>query len=158
MKQITVMLISVVCFSCNFSDVTEDLPGGWVYASEGKGYEEIYSNRRKHPNLIFSSVYKYSFNDDYILALQRPNYEIAKIIIASDLRITQMRVDTSKEIYEKSLRMADSVLENDEYYKRIFSSTSNYWIIDIKQDTVYGPLKKKEYLRIKKKKNIPLEL
>lgn len=163
MKNFAIAIIILLLYSCNLSDVTEDLPGGWVYISEGTGYAYIYLNQRLHDekkikNTIFPNVAKYQFNEDYIIAMQRPNKKLSVQFIAIDLRIKLMKGDTTEESYQKSFIIADSILDNNEYYKQIFSSVSNYWIVDIRKDTVYGPLTKKKYLTLKKRKNIDLDL
>ncbi|MBK7986634.1 MAG: hypothetical protein IPK11_06920 [Ignavibacteria bacterium] len=152
------ILIVFFLFSCNLSDEVQSLPGGWVYMSESRGAEGIYSNKKTLKNTIFPSVAKYDYNDDYIVALQRANREIVTLYVAADLRIKLMKGDTTEESYQKSFIIADSILDNNEYYKEIFSSVSNYWIIDIRKDTVYGPLTKKKYLALKKRMNIDLDL
>lgn len=157
------ILIVFFLFSCNLSDEVQSLPGGWVYMSEGTEYAYIYLNQRLHnekkiQNIIFPNVAKYQFNEDYIIAIQRPNKELSVQFIAIDLQVELMKGDTTEESYQKSFIIADSILDNNEYYKEIFSSVSNYWIIDIKKDTVYGPLTKKKYLTLKKRMNIDLDL
>lgn len=157
------ILIVFFLFSCNLSDEVQSLPGGWVYISEGTEYAYIYLNQRLHnekkiQNIIFPSVAKYDYNDDYIVALQRANRVIVTLYVAADLRIKLMKGDTTEESYQNSFIIADSILDNNDYYKEIFSSVSNYWIIDIRKDTVYGPLTKKKYLTLKKRMNIDLDL
>ncbi|MBN8574987.1 MAG: DUF3997 domain-containing protein [Candidatus Kapabacteria bacterium] len=115
-------------------------------------------NEKKIQNIIFPNVAKYQFNEDYIIAIQRPNKELSVQFIAIDLQVELMKGDATEESYQKSFIIADSILDNNEYYKEIFSSVSNYWIIDIKKDTVYGPLTKKKYLTLKKRMNIDLDL
>ena len=54
--------------------------------------------------------------------------------------------------------LADSLIENDPYYKRIFASGFNYWIIYCPTDTLIGPLTIEEYEAKRKELKIPDDL
>ena len=54
--------------------------------------------------------------------------------------------------------IVDSLIDNDPYYKKIFSNITNYWIISHSNDTLVGPFTQKEYLLMRKKMKIPDDL
>lgn len=46
---------------------------------------------------------------------------------------------------QMSKNIADSLINSDPYYQKIFSRQENYWIIDIAKDTLIGPLTENEF-------------
>ncbi|MGX5687424.1 hypothetical protein [Arcticibacter tournemirensis] len=54
--------------------------------------------------------------------------------------------------------IVDSVIKSDPYYKRIFSRKLNYWIIRKKDNELFGPFSKEEYLTKRNELGIPKEL
>jgi hypothetical protein len=55
-------------------------------------------------------------------------------------------------------QFADSLLGTDPYYRKIFSTKENYWIITHANRNVYGPLMETEYLQQRRRLNIPNEV
>lgn len=61
--------------------------------------------------------------------------------------------NTSEDI-DISLRIADSLLDNHPYYSNIIINKVNYWIIDVVNMKLHGPLNKKDFLNKRKLLNI----
>lgn len=80
---------------------------------------------------------------------------------SSNYKIFHDREATDKNSSEDLIigrSIADSLIKNDPYYKKIFANEVNYWIIYNPQDTLIGPLTKEEYLEKRRELNIPDEL
>ena len=69
-KKLTVILIAMLT-SCNFSDETTKISGGWTFAIEGK-HDKVISKGNKY---IPCEVVAYDDNDDFIIAKQKPMKE-----------------------------------------------------------------------------------
>jgi len=67
-------------------------------------------------------------------------------------------LNTGKERFTDLLLVADSLIAHDPYYKSIFSRDTNYWIIDNRTHTLFGPLEYNEYLQKRDSLKIPREL
>lgn len=67
-------------------------------------------------------------------------------------------LNTGEEKITDLLLVADSLMAHDPYYKSIFSRDTNYWIIDNRTHTLFGPLGYDEYVRKRDSLNIPPEL
>lgn len=65
--------------------------------------------------------------------------------------------NSSKDI-QISQAIADSLIENDFSYQKVFMHDTNYWIIYNVMDTLIGPLTKTEYLIKRKDLKIPKDL
>lgn len=68
---------------------------------------------------------------------------------------TEQNTATDKNI---ELAIADSLINNDSYYKKIASGEDNYWIIRISTDTLLGPFSRDAYLQERNLLHIPAEL
>lgn len=151
---------SLFFFQCGggSSDFYEELSGNYFYRGEGRGSNEILSHSPKQKS-IYSEVINYSFNDDFIIALQQPNYESHKYMIATKLRIDaiQFPTNSSQEI-KASEKIAASLLKHDSFYLKIFSQKRNFWIITNKPNKLYGPLNNEQYLQKREELNVPKEL
>lgn len=155
----------VVCTiqSCNQGSFIEDLSGGYSYHDAGKNYKDIIGEKKrsipftKKSNLkyikernIYSTVIDYSFDEQFVLAIQKPNKRGHAIGIKFELEDVYS-VDESESI-------ADSLISCDSYYQEIFSRELNYWIISHKDDSLFGPYSKEEYLLKRKELGVPEEL
>lgn len=59
---------------------------------------------------------------------------------------------------EISIHMAEHMVENDPYYKRILGNKVNYWIISHINNSLFVPLTKEEYFFNKQKLGVPADL
>jgi len=87
---------------------------------------------------------------------------IRKSIIADSLhyKLLKSKGVTSKnqiEDMEKIKIILDSVFKFDPFYKKVFSSIENYWIIDKVNNLRFGPFSKKEFKNELAKKNVNLK-
>jgi len=154
--------LTIVCFyliSCSTGgDYEKELSGNFFYRDEGSKVKEIISHLSNGKN-IYSTIVSYDFNKDYIIAVQKPNYEAYKISLAFELRndLKRYPANSSEEIMQ-SERVADSLLKHDPFYVKVFSRDINYWIISNKIKQVYGPLSKEEYLKKRTELRVPRKL
>lgn len=107
-----------------------------------------YADYLRDPNFINTSEgsnYKDAriFNDSQ-------NYKLFKLYNSSENNTSR-----DANIYN---RITDSLCNNDPILKKIFSQGTNYWIIDIKKDSLIGPLIYKEFLSECNRLHIPKEL
>lgn len=148
------LLSSIVLHGCN-SDNTEDLSGGYFYRDEGGNTKDILC-RLPNRKGIYSKVTGYDYNADFIVAVQRPNYEEYKTIVGFDLRNNLKKYPTnSLEERVQSEKEADSILKHDPYYELIFAHKINYWIIVNRSKEVIGPLTQIEYQSKRRELKIP---
>jgi len=68
---------------------------------------------------------------------------------------TEQQTAADKNI---ELAIADSLIHNDPYYKKIASGEDNYWIIRLSADTLLGPFSKEAYLQERNLLHIPAEI
>ena len=143
-------------------DYYEELSGNYFYRDEGQETKEIISHG---PNLnapylkdIYGTVIDYDDNSDFIIAIQHPNFEDYKIMVAFNLRDDTVKYPGSGINDEKSLPVADSILKHDPYFQKIFAHKVNYWIIVHKDKRLYGPLTKAEFLQKRKELDVPESL
>ena len=187
MKKIVVLLTLITLFSCNdgsdlgnkyyFLPDYEALDIGYSYGSL------VYkSDNKNHFNniLIYSEIERINHNDEYILVIQKPNKSLIIKRIKDDLELWNNYYSENKKdslislIHKKMLLSnihklvgsnkaeklditADSIFNNEIFYKKIFQNKSNYYIIQKVNDSIFGPLNYKEFEVIKKKKSIDLD-
>ncbi len=158
-----IFLLIIMCsfFSCNQGSLSDKLSGSYTYHEGLNGYRDILKNKniesitndRNFEYLkenIYSEVIDYCYNEDFILVKQKPNkkYHIKALLFELE------------DIYSSSRSkfLADSLINNDVYYKQIFDNEINYWIIDNKNEILLGPFQKKKYLHKRNDLKIPQEL
>ncbi|MGX5688164.1 hypothetical protein [Arcticibacter tournemirensis] len=162
-KSYFTLIIGYVLLSCfngcsAGGDYAKDLSGDYFYRDEGDSKKDILSHLPGKKD-IYGEVLDYDYNDNFIVAKQKPIYEEYKSMIGFKLRDNLKEYPTnSKEEIFQSEKEADSILKHDPYYKTIFTHKINYWIISHKDNQMYGPLTKKEYIRKRKELNIPESL
>lgn len=140
------------------SDSKEDLGGNYLFIDEGQANKIIIS-KNSSDKAIYGKVVEYAYDDKFIVAKQRPDFNDHKSKLAFELRSDIEKYPNNSEndiITTKAL--ADSILRNDNFYKRIFSRDINFWIIVIEEDTLIGPLSSSEYLDVRKRLNVPKKL
>ena len=88
---------------------------------------------------------------------------IIESIKADSLLYFRLKKNGLKNDYEKNdIKLintaTDSIIENNNYYKKIFSSNVNYWIIDKIQNIRFGPFDKIEFENELKEMKIQLTI
>ncbi len=68
MRKLLLISIIVVLSSCNFSDETRSLSGDWTFVDEGH-LNRVIDGGKNH---IPCDVIKYGYNNDFIIAAQKP--------------------------------------------------------------------------------------
>jgi hypothetical protein len=148
--------ISIICLlllgSCGagVNSSFEELPGGSYFRVSGSKLNYIGSHNSLH-RTIYSRIIAYEYNNEFIVAAQKPNFEYHRGIIASEL-------NTGREDFRILEKAADSILAHDPYYLKIFSAEVNFWIIVSKSHELIGPLTKDEYRAKRKELKIPDDL
>lgn len=184
--------------SCNLSNETDKISGNSHFVNKGTGYRMISSyNAIIQKTTIYQDVISKAFNEDFIIAKQKPNrrhyvptlgldlytryksymHYIQNPMILKEEGYRELRgkiewdsinyktffsrgasdKNSSKDI-QISWSIADSLINNDPYYKKIFANEINYWIIYNPKDTLIGPLTKEEYIVKRKELKIPEDL
>jgi len=159
MKVIKLFSVSifVMCFiSCfNAGDYYEELSGEYFFRHEGENIKEILSHLPNELS-VKPKVLKYSFDKNFIVAIQNPSLKEHINSIAFEIRNINSAYskNTIRDI-QKSKSIADSLIRHNLYYQRIFSRNLNYWIISHKDDSLFGPYSKEEYLIKRKELDVP---
>jgi hypothetical protein len=112
MKKMLLFIVMTVVLSCNMSDSSEELSGGYTFVHESKDYNFINGKHMIYPNVI-----EYKFNENFILACQEPNKILCKNLLGSNLWgdyfcYNSYMKDSLSEKYFKSRNemLADSVI------------------------------------------------
>lgn len=184
MKKIVILFILTLFISCDERSLGKDyyyLPeydaneirtGSFIYRSFDENvWDKI---------LIFPTVKKIEFNDNYIIVLQEPNKKLMLKNTNSDLKFWNEYYLTNKKDSLVSLdhkkmmlseihnlvdnnkikrlnKITDSIFKNEIFYKKIFQNKINYYIIQKVDDSIFGPLTLKEFEILKRKKIISLD-
>ncbi|HQO86876.1 MAG TPA: hypothetical protein PKX84_04420 [Bacteroidia bacterium] len=141
--------------------MSNKLSGDYTYHEGLNGYKDILKNKNAESMTIdgnfeylkeniYSEVLNYCYNEDFILVKQKPNieYHIKALIFELEDSYSNSR----------SVFLADSLINNDVYYRQIFDNEINYWIIDSRNEILLGPFQKNEYLNKRNDLRIPQEL
>jgi hypothetical protein len=144
------LLLVISSCGAGVNNASEELSGDSYFRESGHDLSYITSHNELH-RTIYPRVVAYAYNDAFILAAQIPNREHDKGSIASEL-------NNGKENFDDLLKKADSILTHDPYYIKILSGKLNFWIIRNDTHELIGPLTSNEYLRARKKLNIPEDL
>jgi hypothetical protein len=159
---------SLICFklifvllllqSCVVGDSNEELSGDYFYRDNGINSKEIISHLPNRKN-IYSNVISYSYNKDFILVAQKPNLDGYRNSISFELRddIKKYPLNSSEDI-QKTLKISDSLISNNIFYKNIFSRSINFWIIANKSNQFFGPMSLENYIEKRRSLNIPEKL
>ena len=126
---ISTLIVIFIISACN-SKYPIDLGKGYKLDYDGNSY--FYIIDLKNTVIVHAHVTKYGFNEQYILVEQKPRDGI--------LRNTHdVSFEQEKKIIEKS-------------------TFRQYWIINKTNDSIYGPLKKEEYLKKSEELRLPENL
>lgn len=178
--------ILFLCLSCN--DKNSKISKNYnFFIDSGYGEitgENVISQRAN----IYPNVIDFKFDEKFVIVKQVPNKEKYRISLGRDLYniyllYSYALVDGSLDHFKNSdsiiysnfkskgatinneiedigigQQIADSIINNDSFYKKIFSKDTNYWIIHIPNDSLIGPLNKLEFESTSKKLRISTDL
>lgn len=184
MRKIVLLFILLFFVSCNERNLGKDyyclseyeaneyLTGSFVYKSFNENvFEKI---------IVYPKVKSIEFNTEYIIVLQQPNKKLMLKKIKDDLELwnnyySENKKDSLVSLVHKKMLLsnihklvgsnkteklnitADSIFNNEIFYKKMFENKSNYYIIQKANDSIFGPLTLKGFEIIKKKKSIDLD-
>ncbi|UYW02005.1 hypothetical protein K5I29_03585 [Flavobacterium agricola] len=184
MKKIYFGIIILFCFtSCNDKNY---LGNNFYYLSEYEsmdiGYPYgtiIYKSSEKNmfeKIIINSDVVNINNDENYIIVKQSPNKKLLLESIKNDLNVwnnyyISIKKDSLIDLNNQKISIynihklvtnrgteviTDSIFNNEVLYRKMFRNKFNYYIIEKKTDSVYGPLTLEELNVFKKKKKIDL--
>jgi hypothetical protein len=147
---VILVILGGLSFSCDSRRSAERIDFGNKFIYRWKSYKNRYiiPQNRNYRKAIYPDIIDYDYNDDFVIALQVPSKENDRFLLSSEL-------NDGKINYNYLLRSADSILKHDPHFKRILDSRCNYWIIDLKSDSIIGPLDKNQYLIEREKLHLP---
>ncbi len=155
------LIFILACISCGggISNYTEEFSGGFIYVNYGEIFNTIQSPSSSYPN-IYVEVITHAYNDNFIIVLQQPSKKGYQSKIFSKLRHENRKRYPNNSANDRAQPdcIADSIIINDPYYRKVFINKLNYWIISHKNKKLYGPLTKTEYLSKRKELDVPVDL
>ncbi|WP_409013341.1 hypothetical protein [Dyadobacter sp. CY343] len=108
---------------------------------------------------MYGKVTKLGFDENFIVAFQKPDYTDYRNHLSFEIRSDVSKYpENSSEDMNATDSIADSLLKNDPFYIKVFSSKANFWIIRHSDNRVYGPFKKQEYEVLRTELKVPIEL
>jgi hypothetical protein len=138
--------ITTICINCGPVDDYENLGHGCLYyGGDGDGIRVPSQYGRS----IFGKVLEYRFDNDYILVKQKPDKQDYIMQISTEIRAAQRNMSTKEERRQLFIfdQKADSIIKNDPYFVKVFSSRINYWIINHHSKSITGPMSKQEFTK-----------
>ncbi len=143
MSYFCLLILCVLNITCQQGALVKGLCCNYIYLDQGKDSKSIlpetYNGKGVHANVI-----QYVYNSAFILILQKPVYEDHLYHLSSQITREDSLLTKNDEMnIQISKHKADSILKNDEFYKKIFSRQFNLWIIS--KNNLYGPLDLNEY-------------
>lgn len=128
MKKIIIIISIFILFlivSCDEEIKLTDFGHGYYIDNGDNGYKQLVGPRLN--TIILGPILEYNYNKKYIIAKEKPRFKIDSIY---HLNIMERYPD-----YKKAF-------DKIKYY--------DYWIIDMINDSIYGPFQKKDfYINIK---------
>ena len=174
MKYIVFFSLLIIFIGCKDAGLGNNYYHLGYYEGRDIGYPYgtiIYKSTDKNiigKPCIYADVVDFVANKDYILVVQKPSKELFYKIIKDDLEFwkkyhAEAKTDTLlvfphgtimlKDLLEQMKRndnqsgkITDSIFKNERYYKKLFMSEYNYWIIQKVNDSLIGPLTKEDFL------------
>ena len=131
--------------------IAEQKPSRAEYKSEiGSNLWSDYY--RYHDFIADSAEWKRNWPSREVYATRKfgPLYKV--------LKSRRLSLENSVADKEKSEIIADSLIDNQPYFQNIFQRTHNYWIIDKKSNTGYGPVDSLQFAQQCKRMGISMEL
>lgn len=146
--------------------------GSLVYKSEQQNHFDSI--------IIFSDIKAVNYDNSYIIVSQMPNRNLILKNVKDNLNTwndfyAENNKDSLVELCHKKIKLkeihhlinksdslrinqiADSIFNDNLYYKKIFKNKYNYYIIQKNKDSVFGPLTLTEFRVLKSKKKMALD-
>lgn len=98
----------------------EDFGHGYYLDNGSDGYKELVGPRSNI--IIFGPILEYNYNKKYIIVKEKPRRKIDTLYHLRDI---------------ENLTEEDKAFDKIKYY--------DYWILDMINDSIYGPFQKKEF-------------
>lgn len=159
-KYVVVFFIIVLLLSCGgLSDIKENLGEDYVYLGEGTPSNYIYKIDKLNGGIgeviIQPNVEMFNFNQKFILVRQKPNKKsiAEKIIYQNNLGDFENETQWEK----LSNKVIDSINTLPKY-RSVFDREINHYIIDKRNNQIYGPLSQQEFEQLKNTLHIKLNL
>lgn len=156
-RELNVHILVIILASCGPTDDYNNLGHGCLfYGGDGDGIRVPYSYGKS----IYGKVIGYHFDQNYIVAKQVPDKQDYISQVSTEFRAAASNLSDSEEKKQIPIFdiMADSVLRTDPYFIHIFSSKTNYWIVNHNKREVIGPMNKKQFIQTFKKLKISKSL
>lgn len=145
--------------SCNNRDLEKKLVGRYYYRDEGGEMKQILAYTGSSHNEIYGKVLSYDYDNEFIIVSQEPSSEDYIGMLSFYLRDDAVKYSKNdKDALRKSEKEADSLMKNNKYYQSIFRNDTNYWIIQIANDSLIGPFTRSEFEKTRKEMEIPDKL
>lgn len=132
----------------------------------------FYKMNKKFP-LIFSEIENYAFSENFIVVKQNFNLETRYLLesmifqsdeyFSYDKKLVLLDEDfiihnnLNKDSFDRE-KYIDKILETDLHIKKMILNKINYYIIEKRNNKVFGPLTLLEFEHLKKKMRIQLDL
>ena len=130
--------------------------------------------------IIYSKIEYINYDEEYICIVQKPNKSLMKKKLKDDFEFWNRYYFSNKKdslinlVHKKILLSdihkivgnnkaekldltADSIFNNEIFYKKMFQNKSNYYIIQKVNDSIFGPLTFKGFEDLKRNKKIDLD-
>ena len=134
----------------------------FIIAKQNPDYEYYKNFVRSNYSIRFAIYEDYLKNSKTETFKKETTPFIRKSIIADSLhyKLLKSKGVTSKNKVEDMKKIEiilDSVFKFDPFYKKVFSSKENYWIIDKANNLRFGPFSKNEFEKELTEKNVVLK-
>lgn len=105
---------------------------------------------------ILEILYKYNSENDSVV-ISFPHIHTTIEINSQYRENLDSLLQTTKDSVKTYQIEAKKIFENECFYQKIYKNPLNYYIIDKKEDSVFGNLNRDEFIKLKQAKGIKLE-
>ncbi|ACU05857.1 hypothetical protein [Pedobacter heparinus] len=185
MRRLLALFLVLILFSCTQRNPSKNYYYLSEYDALDVGYPYgsiVYKSTKEYHYqkvVVFSDVLMYKSDSRYILMEQRPNRKLMDKNIKDDLSFwsnyyVENKKDTVINVFGDKMsikhinnllttlsednlqRVSDSIVKNNASLKSIFKNKLNYYLIDKKSDSLYGPMNKDELSKIRARKGVTI--
>jgi len=152
---------SVLFLQCGpgISDYHNRISNDLFFSSDGSRTKLFIGERHDHgiridSILIHPTITQIKHSDEYVIIEQSPNREL----IVSDFAQDYCAPISSEDQRMKCIDFADSVINRNVHFKKIFSQRTNYWIVRVYDHHSFGPYSYSQFLLVKDSLHIDMNL